>query len=208
MFIIVSCSPKSQSFEQRIIFSTTSLVKKQHQRLMGVTALTTTLVSAVNNSVAAAVSIGAKLMVRYYAQSPARTMLSVATIICREGVKLRINAWINKKWRKRRERIVGSIRMSLSKTFKWPKTRGRTQATCAEEGDEVMAIDAALRYQRLAEQRLEVARKSFELAQIELINAERGLDEAKKYLKSVRSKTPEIRRCKSSSDIVFVDYPK
>lgn len=166
------------------------------------------LVSAVNNSVAAAVSIGAKLMVRYYAQSPARTMLSVATIICREGVKLRINAWINKKWRKRRERIVGSIRMSLSKTFKWPKTRGRTQATCAEEGDEVMAIDAALRYQRLAEQRLEVARKSFELAQIELLNAERGLDEAKKYLKSVRSKTPEIRRCKSSSDIVFVDYPK
>jgi hypothetical protein len=57
LFHVFSCSPKSQSFEQRII-STTSLVKK-HQQLMGVTAFTTMLVSDVNNSVAAAVSIGA-----------------------------------------------------------------------------------------------------------------------------------------------------
>jgi hypothetical protein len=173
---------------------------------MCATAFTTWFVSSVNSSVGTAVSIGAKMAVRYYAQSPARTMLSVATVICREGVKFKVNAWVNKKWQKRKAKISNSLKLTLSRTFKWPKRRWKR----GRHEDESVAIEAALKFQTLAKRRLEAARSAFTNAEMELHEAERELEDAESYVTKVRlycHKTPQIRRCKSSSDIVFVEYP-
>jgi hypothetical protein len=175
---------------------------------MCATAFTTWFVSSVNSSVGTAVSIGAKLAVRYYAQSPARTILSVATVICREGVKFKVNAWVNKKWQKRKAKISNSLKLTLSRTFKWPKRKRRWKRSRHE--DESVAIEAALKFQTLAKRRLEAARSAFKNAEMELHEAERELEDADRYVTKVQlycHKTPQLRRCKSSSDIVFVEYP-
>eukprot|EP00956_Cyclotella_meneghiniana_P017452 scaffold28429_cov22-Cyclotella_meneghiniana.AAC.1 len=101
---------------------------------MAASTFTTWFVATVNNSVGTAVSIGTKLALRYYANSPTRTMMSVATVICREGIKLRINAWVNKKWRRKRTEIGNRMKLSLTNTFKWPKMKRirRRSATMGE----------------------------------------------------------------------------
>jgi hypothetical protein len=178
---------------------------------MCITAFTTSFVSAVNSSVSAVVSFGTKLAVRYYAQSPARTALSVATVICREGIKLKVNAYLNKKWQKRKAKIVNGLKMTISKTFKWPMRviKRSKRGKLIRRGDEAFAIDATVRYQKCVEQRLERARYAFQAAEMELRQAELEFKEAIAYVKTVRSiinSTPELRRCRSSSDIVFVEY--
>lgn len=185
---------------------------------MAASTFATWFVATVNNSVGTAVSIGTKLTVRYYAKGSTRTMMSVATVICREGIKLRVNAWASKKWKRKRTELGNRMKLSLTNTFKWPKMkRTRNSATTSEadlnHGNEVVAISAALKYQALAEKRLEAAWISYEAAAIEFREAERELDDAKNYVRTVKSycnnKSPHIgrERSKSSSDIVFVDYP-
>lgn len=193
-----------------------ALSQQVQSQTMCATAFTTWFVSSVNSSVGTAVSIGAKLAMRYYAQSPARTMLSVATVICREGVKFKVNAWINKRWQKRKTKISNTLKLTLPRTLKWPKRRWKrcrqtTKCISRANPDEPVAIEAALKFQTLAERRLEAAMHAFKNAEMELREAEIELEDAKIYVKKVRShcwKTPQTRRCKSSSDIVFVEHPK
>ena len=174
----------------------------------------TAFVSAINSSVGMVVSIGSKLVVRYCAESRSRAILSVATILCREGIKLKMNTWINKKIKNRRAKIFNSVKMTLSKSFKWCKKEKQSThniITMHSKGDDdTIAVEAALKLQGLTEKRLEAARKSVQAAAIELHNAETEFEDAKRYVKYVKSqcsKAPQIKRCRSGSDIVFVEHP-
>ena len=179
---------------------------------MCVTAFATSFVSAINSSFGTFVSIGSKLALRYYSESRSRAMLSIAFVLCREGIKLKMNTWINERLRKRRAEICNSVKMSL----KWPNKKGRkhnnnTRTKRFSKGDaDVVAVEAALKFQGLAEKRLEAARKSVHAATIELHDAESRFEDARRYVKYVTkrcSKAPQIKRCRSGSDIVFVEHP-
>jgi hypothetical protein len=168
-----------------------------------VTTFTTTFISAINSSLGAAFTFGTSLAVQYYTQNPARVMMSVATLVCREGIKFKVNAWINKKWKKKKSRLNNGLKLSLSKTIKWSKMKlSKKRHTgglkTIEIDDDEVAINAAIKFQTLAEKRLKLARESYEAAALELREAERWLEEAKKHVSGVRSSRSkrERRQCR------------
>ncbi|KAL7487899.1 hypothetical protein ACHAW6_013481 [Cyclotella cf. meneghiniana] len=168
---------------------------------MCATAFTTSFVSAVNSFAGTAFKLGVKLFLRQ--QSPGRIILSVATLICQEGIKLRVNAWVTKQ----RERRVGS----LCNSFWWTKKKSQPESQYTNfvgVKGEIVATDAAFKFQRLAEQRLKRARASLKAAEIELREAERGLEEAKKYVRCVQSHCKMIDNSQRNidPDIVFVEH--
>jgi hypothetical protein len=175
---------------------------------MCATAFTTSFVSTVNIFARTAFKLGVKLFLRQ--QSPGRIILSVASLICQEGIKLRVNAWVTKQ-RERRVGFVDSLKMSLSNSFSRKKTTSQTETPYTNfvgVKGEIVATDAAFKFRTLAEKRLNLARASFKAAELELREAERGLEEAKKYVKRVQShcKMIDSSQRNSDSDIVFVEH--
>ena len=105
--------------------------------------------------------------------------------------------------------LRSGIRLKLSKTFRLGSSRKRGLIAPASVGGEhdIIAVDAAcLKYEAITKMRLERARKNFEDAATELKEAERGVADAKKYTKSVKSYCEKCQRNPShASDFVFVD---
>lgn len=105
--------------------------------------------------------------------------------------------------------LRSGIRLKLSKTFRLGSSRNKrgliAPASVGGEHD-IIAVDASLKYQAIAKMRLERARRNFEDAATELKEAERGVADAKKYIKSVKSYCEKCQRNPShASDYVFVD---
>ena len=100
--------------------------------------------------------------------------------------------------------------MKISKTFRWPNSKNSKKRlvtpVCVGGEHDVVAVDAAMKYEKAAKMRLDRARVSFEAAATELREAEREVADATKYTKSVMS---YCKRCQenqpNASDYVFVN---
>ena len=101
------------------------------------------------------------------------------------------------------------LQLKISKTFRWANTNNsRKRASPRVVGGEhdIIAIDAALKYETLAKMRLDRARANVEAAAKELKEAERGVEDAKKYTKSVKSYCKKCQENQANaSDYVFVN---
>jgi hypothetical protein len=170
------------------------------------------IVSAVN----ASVSFGTTLLLNHCIQSPTKVMFSVATVLAREGIKLKVSTWMSKQRKKRRSQFTKSFKLTFSNTFKWAKKWRRTGVCAAAtktsvavgSDHAVVAIDAALKYKSLTATRLEMARAAFEAAALELKAAERGVEDAEKYYKSLQTFCTKQSGRMIGGDIVFVEQWK
>lgn len=102
------------------------------------------------------------------------------------------------------------VQLKISKTFRWARTKnsrkGFVSPRCVGGEHDVIAIDAAMKYEILAKMRLDRARSNMEEAAKELKEAEREVADAKKYTKSVKSYCKKCQDKRSNvSDYVFVN---
>jgi hypothetical protein len=67
-------------------------------------------------------------------------------------------------------------------------------------------MDAGMKYKELAERRLNAARTAFEAAAVELRAAERGVQDAEKYVESLRSHCDKAKKQHDFNDIVLVEH--
>jgi hypothetical protein len=107
--------------------------------------------------------------------------------------------------------LRSGIQLKISKTFRWVNRQNATKKRlvdpiCVGGEHDIVAVDAAMKYETLAKMRLTRARTTFEAAAKELKEAERQVEDAKKYTKSVKS---YCKKCQDNqpvaSDYVFVD---
>jgi hypothetical protein len=120
------------------------------------------------------------------------------------------------------------MRVTLTKTIRWAakggkkivngsttKTKKRNcgcQEDIIEEAQDVVTMDAGLKYKDLAERRLNAARAAFEAAAVELRQAERGMNDAENYVKSLRShckskaKNIQLHQHELFNDVVLVEH--
>lgn len=108
--------------------------------------------------------------------------------------------------------LRSGIQLKFTKVFRLKNTgssrnkRGLIAPASVGGEHDIIAVDAALKYEAIAKMRLERARRNFEDAATELKEAERGVADAKKYTKSVKSYCEKCQRNPSqASDYVFVD---
>ena len=145
-------------------------------------------------------------------QSPVRFVLSVATTLVREGFKVKVDTWINKQKRSKRSKFFSSMKLTFKNTISWAKKKRRITSQ-SDEVQDIVALDAGMKYKELAKRRLDAARTSFEAAAVELRAAERGMKDAERYVKSLRLHCkqmgkPNNVRCNCISDVVFVEHAK
>lgn len=99
--------------------------------------------------------------------------------------------------------------MKISKTFTWPSKNSKKRLVapkCVGGEHDVVAVDAAMKYETAAKTRLDRARANFEAAATELREAEREVADATKYTKSVKSYCKKCQENQpSASDYVFVN---
>ncbi len=117
-----------------------------------------------------------------------------------------VNTWISNQRKKRMRQIRSCFQLKISKTFRWTnKKRRSVSPRCVGGEHDVIAIDAALKYETLAKMRLDRAKANVEAAAKELKEAERGVEDAKKYTKSVKSYCKKSQANQANaSDYVFV----
>ncbi len=100
------------------------------------------------------------------------------------------------------------FQLKISKTFRWANNSGKRFVSPRSVGGEhdIIAIDAAMKYETLAKMRLDRARANMEAAAKELKEAEREVADAKKYTKSVKSYCKKFQENQANaSDYVFVN---
>jgi hypothetical protein len=179
-------------------------------------ALLSSMLSTYTNFFTSAVRVGVSLGWNFGSQFfvrpcafPVRVALS---IIFREGVKVSLGTWINKKRRKRMDRLKCGIQLKISKTFRRVYRRNSSTKrgfapVCVGGEHDIIDVDAALKYEALAGMRLDRARELFEESKKELKEAELAVADAKKYTERVKSycKTYQENQSSSASDYVFVD---
>ena len=135
--------------------------------------------------------------------SPIRFALRIASTLLQEGVKLRVDTWLGR----RRTRFFRGIKVSCRKTIRWAKKKNNAPSSQQKyEFDNVVAFDAGMKYKSLAQRRLDVAREAFEAAAVELRAAERGMQDADKYIETLRTQCRKDQKCNDLNDIVFVEY--
>lgn len=141
-------------------------------------------------------------------RSPIRFVLSIATTLMSEGLKVKVGAWTSEQQQRQRSRIFSGIKITAKKTVKWMKQkRGRAESQLDVVHD-IVALDAGMKYKMLAKRRLDAARTAFDAAAVELREAERGMKDAEKYFNSIRSQCKKME-CSSDNaiaDFVLVDY--
>ncbi|KAL7441738.1 hypothetical protein ACHAXM_008169 [Skeletonema potamos] len=125
------------------------------------------------------------------------------------GFKVSFNTWIHKQRRKRMRQLRSGVQLKISKTLRWvngQNTTKKVDPVCVGGEHDIVAVDAAMKYETLAKMRLNRARSSLEAAVKELKEAERQVADATKYAKSVKS---YCKKCQNNqpvaSDYVFVD---
>ena len=132
--------------------------------------------------------------------SPIRFALRIASCLLQEGVKLRVE--------RRRTRFFRGIKVSCNKTIRWvvkKKTNNAPSSQQKYEFDNVVALDAGMKYKGLAQRRLDVAREAFEAAAVELRAAERGKKDADKYIETLRTQCRKDQKLNNDT-FVFVEY--
>ena len=102
------------------------------------------------------------------------------------------------------------VQLKISKRFRWPNsknTKKRLAAPIFVGGEhDIIAVDAAMKLQTAAKERLTRARANFEAAATELKEAEREVADATKYTKSVKSYCKKCQENQpNASDYVFVN---
>ncbi|KAK1742531.1 hypothetical protein QTG54_007096 [Skeletonema marinoi] len=167
--------------------------------------------SAVNVTVSLGWRYGSQFFVRP-CSFPFRVVLSVSSIIFREGFKVSVSSWINTQKKKKMRQLRSGIQLKISKTFRWASSKNSAKKirlvdpVCVGGEHDIIAVDAAMKYETLAIMRLDRARVTFEAAAKELKEAEREVADAKKYTKSVKSYCKKCQENQSNaSDYVFVD---
>ncbi|KAL7461899.1 hypothetical protein ACHAXS_002304 [Conticribra weissflogii] len=127
------------------------------------------------------------------------------SIIVRQRFKERMN---NNKPRRKYKAGVFNLKspMAVRKIFKF--FRSMTEKTDPVTGSHnVVAIDAAMKYKELAEKRAKVARSAFQIAALELRRAERGLEDAEKYLQSVHTVCTD-KGWSENHDFILIEQQK
>ena len=141
-----------------------------------------------------------RIMIRQL--SPIRFALRIASSLLQEGVKLRVDAWLGR----RRTRFFRGIKVSCKKTIRWAKKKKNAPSSQKKyEFDNVVALDAGMKYKSLAQRRLDVAREAFEAAAVELRAAERGMQDADKYIETLRTQCRKDQKLNNDT-FVFVEY--
>ena len=131
--------------------------------------------------------------------SPIRFALRIASSLLQEGVKLRVS-------QRRRTRFFRGIKVSCKKTIRWAKKKKNAPSSQQKyEFDNVVALDAGMKYKGLAQRRLDVAREAFEAAAVELRAAERGMQDADKYIETLRTQCRKDQKLNNDT-FVFVEY--
>jgi hypothetical protein len=126
----------------------------------------------------------------------------------KEGVKVKIGTWVGKQKQKKQSSFVKGVKLTAKKTIKWAKRkrkrRNGPQSDTAQH--DVVALDAGMKYKELAKRRLDAARASFEAAAIELKAAENGMQDAERYVKSLRAHCEHVGNQNAVIDVVFVEH--
>ena len=138
-----------------------------------------------------------RIMIRQL--SPIRFALRIASSLLQEGVKLRVDTWLGR----RRTRFFRGIKVSCKKTIRWAKKK--TNSRQNNEEVDIVALDAGMKYRGLAQRRLDVAREAFEAAAVELRAAERGMQDADKYIETLRTQCRKDQKLNNDT-FVFVEY--
>ena len=133
--------------------------------------------------------------------SPIRFALRIASNLLQEGVKLRVDTWLGR----RRTRFFRGIKVSCNKTIRWVAKKKNPSSQQKYEFDNVVALDAGMKYKGLAQRRLDVAREAFEAAAVELRAAERGMKDANKYVETLRTQCRKDQKLNDDT-FVFVEY--
>jgi hypothetical protein len=163
--------------------------------------------------------------------TPMRCILSIGTTLVKEGLRVKVSTCIGNQRRRSssasQSRLFHGMRVTLTKTIRWAAKGGKkivngsktkTKRNCGcqediiEEAHDVVTMDAGLKYQDLAERRLNAARSAFEAAAVELRQAERGMNDAENYVKSLRShckskaKNIQLQHHELFNDVVLVEH--
>lgn len=147
--------------------------------------------------------IGVKVLIRTFVASPGSMLTSVAYFIVRQRFKERMNIT------KPKCKVMAGVnslksRMAVKKIFKF--FRHRTAETeHITSSHNVLAVDAATKYKELAEDRAQAARSAFKIAALELRRAERSLEDAEKYLQSIRSFRLD-KEGRENHDFVLIEH--
>ena len=161
--------------------------------------------SAVSLTVGLGWRIASQILIR---QTGVRFVVSVAATLMKEGFKVKFGAFAKEQQQRNRSRIITGVKHSVKKTIKWAKHKRGIEPQTSGVTHDVVALDAGKKYKMLAERRLKAARKASEAATLELKEAERGMDDADVYVKSIRRHCSNIEKQTSTdgdNDFVFVD---
>ena len=161
--------------------------------------------STVTTTVGFGWRVASQILVR---QSPVRIVFTFAATLMKEGVKVKIGTWVGKQKQKKQSSFVKGVKLTAKKTIKWAKRkrkrRNGPQSDTAQH--DVVALDAGMKYKELAKRRLDAARASFEAAAIELKAAENGMQDAERYVKSLRAHCEHVGNQNAVIDVVFVEH--
>jgi len=119
--------------------------------------------------------------------TPTRFFLAVGTTLIHEGFKVKVNTWMGTQQRRGRTKVFSGVKLTFNKTIRWAKGGRRRKKDPEQEVQDVVTMDAGMKYRELAERRLNAARTAFEAAAVELRAAERRVQDAEKYFESLRS---------------------
>jgi hypothetical protein len=138
--------------------------------------------------------------------TPMRFVLAVTTTLIHEGFKVKVNTWIGTQKRRGRTKVLSGVKLTFNKTIRWVKWGRRRKNDPEGEVQDVVTMDAGMKYKELAERRLSAARTAFEAAAVELRAAERGVRDAEKYFESLRSHCDKAKKLHEFNDVVLVDH--
>jgi hypothetical protein len=130
-------------------------------------------------------------------------LLAVATTLIHEGT----NTWIGTQRRRGTTRVISGMRLTFKKSIQWAKWGRRRKKDPDGDVHVVVTMNAGMKYKELAERRLNAARVAFEVAAVELRAAERGMKDAEKYVKSLRSHCDKVNHKQNElNDVVLVEH--
>ncbi len=111
-----------------------------------------------------------------------RIAISAASCLIDEGIRVKVDTWINQQHRKGRKTLCSRLKLTFKKAIRWRKSRKRreTQSAVASLNEWACGeqYDAGMSDTKLAKRRLRAARVAFEAAAEELKAAERGMKHA------------------------------
>ena len=138
--------------------------------------------------------------------TPMRFVFAVGTTLIQEGFKVKVNTWMGTQQQRGKSKVLSGVKLTFKKTIRWVKRERRRKEDPEREVQDVVTMDAGMKYKALAERRLNAARMAFEAAAVELRAAERGVKDAEKYVESLRSHCDKAKKHHDFNDVVLVEH--